>query len=132
MKLSSRSEKIRQHACGAGGPAGFHGFEFGRLAKRIHHRIGDHVRRRRRELHAPSGAIAVETMGNMKILLEMVLEREVEERRSGGGQLHAGGEAALHQRQIARREMAIEIRHEGIYLDTLRRMERGWIDAGAG
>jgi len=62
----------------------------------------------------------------------MILEREVEERRSGSRQLHAGGEAALRQRQIARGEMAIEVRHEGIYLDTPGRMQRGRIDAGAG
>ena len=74
------------------------------------HGVGDHVRRRGGELHAPSGAIAVEAVRDMEVLLEVVLEREVEERRSGRRELHAGREAALHEGQIAGGEMAVEVR----------------------
>src|SRR3982074_2515692 len=97
MKLSSQSDKIRKHPCGTGGTAGFDGFECGRRAQRIDHRIGNHVRRRGGVLHASTGAVAVETMLDMEILFEMILEREVEERRSGRRQLHAGRAATLPQ-----------------------------------
>ena len=69
------------------------------------------------------GAVTIEPMGDVEVLLEMVLEREVEEGRSGRGQLHAGRETALHQRQIAGRQMPVEIRHESAHLDTGRRIQ---------
>ena len=68
------------------------------------------------------GTVAIEAVGDMEVLLEMVLEREVEEGRAGRRQLHAGGESALHQRQIASRQMPVQIRHEGPHLDARRRV----------
>ena len=65
-----------------------------------------------------AGAIAVEPVGHVEVLLEMVPEREIEERRSRRRQLHAGGEAALHERQIAGGEMPVEVGHEGAHLDA--------------
>ena len=47
-------------------------------------------------------------MGDMKILLKMILQRKIYERRAGSRKFHAGSEAALHQRNITGREMAIE------------------------
>src|SRR5882757_855717 len=119
----SRSHKIPEHARGAGRTVGFDGFEIGWRAQRANHRIGNRIRCRRREFHAPSGAISVEPVRDVKILLEMVLERKVEERRSGRGELHAGGEAALHHSEVARRQMAVEVRHESTHLDTAGRVE---------
>ena len=57
-------------------------------------------------------------MRDMKILLKMISQREIDERRAGGGKLHAGGQPALYQCQIAGREMAIEIGDKSPYLDA--------------
>src|SRR5947207_2331727 len=71
------SEQLRQHAGGADRPVGLHGLASPRRLQSVHHGVGDHVRRRRPELHASSGSIAVETMRDVKILLEMVLQRKI-------------------------------------------------------
>lgn len=48
--------------------------ESGRRPQRRHGGFCDHVRRRGGELHAAPGAVAGETMDDVKILLEMVLQ----------------------------------------------------------
>ena len=53
----------------------------------------------------------------MEVLLEVVAEREVEEGRLEGGQLHRRGEPALDDREIGRRVVAEEVRHERPHLD---------------
>ena len=45
----------------------------------------------------------------MEVLLEVVAEREVEERPAVRGQLHRRRQAALDDREVARREVAVEL-----------------------
>ena len=77
-------------------------------------------------------AIAAEAMSDMKGLLKMISQRKIDERRAGGGEFHAGGEPALHQRKIAGREMAIQIGDESPHLDALGRSHGRRVDARAG
>src|SRR5215469_7409127 len=42
-------------------------------------------------VHVLAGAVAVEPVADVEVLLEVVPEREVEERALSGGQLHGGG-----------------------------------------
>jgi hypothetical protein len=48
-------------------------------------------------------------MSDMEILLEMVSEREVDEGSASRSKLNAGREAALDERQVASREMAVAL-----------------------
>src|ERR1700733_7050080 len=71
-------------------------------------------------------------MGHVEFLLEVVLKREIDERRSGSGEFHAGCQPALNEREIARRQMPIEVRHEGAHLDAIRRIKRLRVDPRTG
>jgi len=53
----------------------------------------------------------------------VVAEREIQERAASGRELHRRRQAALDDRQVARREVAVELRHEGPNLDARRRAE---------
>jgi len=61
------------------------------------------------EVHRPPGAVAVEAAAEVEVLLEVVLEREVDERPAVRGQLHRGGQPALHDREVARGEVLVEL-----------------------
>ena len=84
------------------------------------------------EIHPSAGAIAVEAVGDVHVLLEVVAQREVEERPLAGGQLHRGGQAALDHREVARREVAVEVVHVGDDLEALGLRQRLRVDARAG
>ena len=60
----------------------------------------------------------------MAVLLEVVAQREVQERPSGRGELHRRRQAALDDGEVARREMAVQVRDEGADLDARRRASR--------
>src|SRR5215470_20323854 len=78
------------------------------------------------------GAVAIQAMGDVKILLEVIAEREIDEGGAGRRQLHAGGQTALNQREVACGEMTVEIGHEGCDLDADLRVQRPWINARTG
>src|SRR5450432_1609934 len=59
--------------------------------------------------HTPAAAIALEPMPHVVVLLEVVAQREIEEQSTEGGELHAGRQAALHDREIAGTEVLIEL-----------------------
>ena len=44
---------------------------------------------------------SVEAVGDVEVLLEMIPQREIKERRSGRSELHAGGQTTLHEGQVA-------------------------------
>src|SRR5690349_2358690 len=46
-------------------------------------------------VHAPSGAVSGQSVGDVDPLFEVVGKGEVEEWATGGGQFHGGGEPAL-------------------------------------
>src|SRR5688572_31586280 len=58
-------------------------------------RLGDRVRTGGLVVHSPAGPVPVEPVADMDLLLEVVPQREVQERAAGGGQFHGGGETAL-------------------------------------
>ena len=83
-------------------------------------------------VHAASRAVALEAVADMAALLEVVAEREVEERPAGGGELHRGRQPALDDGEVTRREVLIEVRHEAADLDAHRAHPAIQIDAGPG
>ena len=68
----------------------------------------------------------------MPVLLEVVAQREVQERPARGGELHRGRQPALHDRQVAGREVPVQVGDEGTDLHPGRRAQRGRIDARPG
>ena len=74
-------------------------------------RLGDHAPGRGGELHPPPGAVAREPVRHVHLLLEVVAEREVEEGPPGRRQLHRRRQPALHHRDVARGQLAVQIRH---------------------
>src|SRR5204863_6396012 len=71
-------------------------------------RLGDRLRWRVLEVHSPSGPVALQAMVDVEVLLEVMLQGEIDERRAVRGQLHRRRQAALHHRQIAGRQMLVE------------------------
>src|SRR6185312_7624292 len=106
------SEQLRKHFRGPAGAVGFDRREAGWPAQRRHDRVSDDLRRRRRVVHADARPVTVEAVSDMVVLLEMILERKIKEWHRSGRELHAGGKAALHQRQVAGSKMTVEIGHE--------------------
>ncbi len=53
--------------------------------------------------------MAVEPVAHVEVLLEVVAEREVQERPPAGGQLHRGGQAALDDGEVAGGQVAVEL-----------------------
>ena len=74
----------------------------------------------------PAGAVPLQAVVDVEVLLEVVLQRHVDERPPVGGELHARREPALHDRQIARREVTVEVGHVAVVLHAVARgNERG-------
>ena len=76
------------------------------------------------EVQHPAGAVLVEPVTDMEVLLEVVTQRNVKERPPGCGQFHAGGQPALHHCQIAGGEMSIQLRDKPAHLEALMLWER--------
>src|SRR5581483_12256003 len=64
-------------------------------------------------------AVARQAVMDMEVLLEVVLEREVEERSPGGGELHRGRQAAVADRDIAGGEPTVEPVHIPMRLEAV-------------
>lgn len=60
------------------------------------------------EIHPAAGAVTVESVGYVDLLLEVPLQREIEEGAAVGGELHRGREAALHDRAHRDDERVLE------------------------
>ena len=75
-------------------------------------RLGDRPPgRRRRVVHAAAGAVPLQPMADVAVLLEVVPQREVQERPARGrGQLHRRRQAALDDREVAGDEVAVQVR----------------------
>src|SRR5215471_861144 len=69
---------------------------------------GDEVRVGGGVVHVSAGAVAVESVADVEVLLEVVPERKVQERPLGGGQLHGGGQPALDDGEVADAQMPVE------------------------
>jgi hypothetical protein len=68
----------------------------------------------------------------VEVLLEVVAEREVEERPAVGGQFHRRRQAALHDREIARGEVAVQLVDVGAHLEAVVLRQALGIDARPG
>src|SRR4029077_3829033 len=88
-----------------------------RLAEVLEHRGAQGLRARAVVVEADAGAETIEAPRHVELLLEVVAEREVEERGAERGQLHGGGEPALDDREIGGRVVLEEVRHELAHLD---------------
>ena len=80
---------------------------------------GDRLRRRSAEVHRATGSIAIESMADMEVLLEVMPQREIDERPPVRGQLHRGRQPALDQRNVTDREMPVELVDVGTDLKTV-------------
>jgi hypothetical protein len=63
--------------------------------------------------------VALEPVAHVEVLLEVMSQREVEERPAVGRQLHRRRQPALDDREIARSEDAVEIVHVGAHLEPI-------------
>jgi hypothetical protein len=71
-------------------------------------------------------------VADVAVLLEMVAQREVQERSAARSQLHRRGKSALDDGQVAGRKVPVEVRNEGADFDALRCLERCRIDPRSG
>ena len=69
-------------------------------------------------------------MRNVDVLLEMVLQWKIKERRSRRCQLHARAKSPLDQGEIATGKVAIKIGNERTHRYARQRRNGGRIDAG--
>src|SRR6185312_14747895 len=83
-------------------------------------------------VHVLAGAVAVEPVTDVEVLLEMVPEREVEERAPGGSQLHGGGQPALDDGEVADAQMLVEPVDVAAQIKAGTPGEDRRVDAGAG
>ena len=83
-------------------------------------------------VHPPARPVAVQAVGNVEVLLEVVAQREVQERPPVRRQLHAGGQAALHDREVAGGQVPVELRDERADLQAVVGGEAGRVDAWPG
>src|SRR5687767_3332761 len=101
-------QKLRDQPGRASRTIGLHGAIAHLATDVLSDGVGDDVWRGGREIHASSGAIAAKTVRDMVVLLEVMAQREVQERPLIRCQLHRGGEAALNDCEITSREVAIK------------------------
>ena len=71
------------------------------------------------EVHEAPGAVALEPVPDVQVLLKVVAERKDEERPLVGGQLHRRRQPALDDRQVAGREVAVEVVDVGADLEPV-------------
>ena len=119
-------------AAAGGGAARLDGPVVDLAADLLGDRRGDDLGRRRLEVHAAARAVAPEPVPHVGVLLEVVAEREVEERPAVGGQLHRRGQASLHDGEVAGGQVPVEVGHEGPDLQPVVRGQRRRIDPRAG
>ena len=81
---------------------------------------------------AASGAVVLQAPAHVEVLLEVVLERHVEERPLRRGQLHAGREPALHDGDVARRQGEVEVGDESAHGRPASARQGCRVDARAG
>src|SRR5438445_6851143 len=102
------------------------------LAQVIQHRARQVLRGRAVVVHPHAGAEALEAARHEELLLEVVPQREVEERGAQRGQLHRRREPALNDRQIGGGVMPEELGDERAHLETRRGRNRRAVETGPG
>src|SRR3989441_5361831 len=77
----------------------------------LDHGGGEPIRRRLVEVHASPGAVAVQPMAHVEVLLEVMAKWEVDERPPIGGQFHRRRESDLDDRKVTDGEVPIQLMH---------------------
>ena len=78
------------------------------------------ARARSRRSRAPTGAVPIQPVPDVEVLLEVVPQRHVQERPPVRGQLHRRRQAALHDREVAGGQVPVEVVHVGVDLEPRR------------
>src|SRR5829696_1388422 len=110
------SEKIVNNRCGSLGAVGFHRQIIELPVEFVCDRCSDDIRVACGVVHASAGSIAVKSVRHVEGLLEMVSEREVQERLLVGHEFHRGGEPALHDGHVTGRKVPVEVGYEAAHL----------------
>src|SRR5947208_2908401 len=84
------------------------------------------------EVHRAAGSIAIESMADVEVLLEVVPQREIDERAPVRGQFHRGRKPSLDHGNLADGQMAVQLMDVGTDLETVLAGQARWFDAGAG
>src|SRR5262245_745523 len=111
-------EELGDEPGGAVRPVERHLGTVDRLAQVFEHGRAQGFRARAVVVEADPGAETIEPARHVELLLEVMAQRKVEERRPERGQLHGRGKAALNDREIDGGVMLEEIRHEGARRDA--------------
>src|SRR4051794_29346659 len=82
------------------------------------HRRGERVRVGLLVLDAPSGTVALEPVSHVEVLLEVMPQRNVQEWAAVRGQFHRSREAALHDGEVTRGQVPVQIRNVSADLDA--------------
>ena len=129
---NTSSHEFGDRRCGSCGSVGADGEVVDRTADLV----GDQLRQRVGiggvvVVEAAAGAVSAEAVIDVEVLLEVVAQGDVEERAAVGGELHAGRQPALHDGDIAGREMAVQVGDEAPIGDTSAAREPGRVDPWA-
>ena len=92
---------------------------------------GDQLGRGFLEVDHAAGAVLLKPVADMEVLLEVMAQRNVEERPASGCQLHAGRQAALHNRQIAGGKVPVEVVDVAAHFEAFMPRQRVRVDPGA-
>ncbi len=84
------------------------------------------------EVHAPAGPVALQPVPDVEVLLEVVPQREVQERPPGRRQLHRRGQPALDDREVARGQVPVQLGHVRPDLQAVAGGQAGRVDARTG
>ena len=76
--------------------------------------------------------MAVEAVGDVELLLEVLAEREVDEPASCRGELHRGCEAALDDGDVASGEMPVQVGEVPADFEPIDRSQARGVDAWPG
>lgn len=126
-QLADELEQLRE-ASGSTGAVGLDIAVFDLAADLLGDRRRDPLWRGSRRSPCDDRPVAFEPMADVEALLEVVAQREVEERPLLRGQLHRRRETALDDCQVTGRQVTVEVVHIGDDLETgMRGSEAGSI-----
>src|SRR6188768_1431404 len=111
-------EQLYEALCGPGGAVDLDISVFDLTADLLGDRRRDSLWRGVVEVHATTCSVAFEPVADVEVLLEVVAQREVEERPLLRGQLHRRRQAPLDHCQVTGRQVAVEVVHIWDDLET--------------
>ena len=133
VRAAAASEQVDEKVGGPGGAVGLDGRRGHRSRER-----GEELGAQRVGLDEPlvrqqgPGAVPLEAVPDVVVLLEVVAQRHVEERTPGRGELHAGRESPLDHRDVARGEVPPQVGDVAEHRGPLTLRERARVDPGTG